>query len=154
MTNLHGILDDIGNALGLSLGELGTNEELLQAAKSLLQGDYVGATVSRIAFVSNYTEPAIYTAEQIRASSQPNAPAPEAVNDQGAPVQKSTWGSLIKPTIIIESPLRKDPYVYAPYGEADPGAYKSNQLLLKWGPFLAIALVGGGFFFLGRATKR
>jgi hypothetical protein len=112
----------------------------------LSSGNVLGATVKRVRFYTQYSAPVDYTPGDIEAASTSGGAGPA--------VAPNPWGSLLKPTFVVESPLSDRPYVFAPYGAADPTAYVERQMLLKWGPIGVAALLAGSFFFLGRASKR
>ena len=120
--------------------------EISKAVSSLMAGDFLGAVVKNVTVYSEYTAPTVYQPPAVRTSNQPGG---ETTKPKGG----STWGSLFKPTIVIDSPLSPEPYVFAPYGVADPEAYRRKQFALVWGPITVLALVGAAAFFLGRASK-
>jgi hypothetical protein len=123
------------------------NSDLARATSALLAGDYLGAVVNKVTFFSEYTAPTVYDPAAVRTSNMPGAPASQS---QGA----NPWGLLFKPTLVVESPLSPQPYVFAPYGVADPEAHKSKQFALVWGPLAVLGLVGGAAYFLGRAAGK
>lgn len=141
------VLQEALARVGIDLKSLAPPDNYVRAAGAVLQGDFIGSTVDSITIYSQYTAPVTYTAADLRRSNAPDA-------DDGQPKSVNPWGVLFKPTVIVNSPLRSRPYVFAPYGMADPEAYKGRQSLVKYGPLLALTLLGGGAFFLGRASKR
>lgn len=114
-------------------------------AQKLSQGDYIGATLSRITIYSEYTRPMVFTAADLKrlAAEKP---------DPNSPARR--YGKLLKPTVIVESPLAPKPFVIAPYGKADPNAWEMNQRRLKLGGAAIVIAVLGGAFMLGRLSKR
>ena len=101
--------------------------------------------LSKVSILSEYSEPVILTAADLKRSG----------GGQSDPNSSARWlGSRLKPTIIAESPILSNPLIVAPYGRADPEAWKKNQSMLKWKLFGVAALLFGGAFLLGRASKR
>ena len=141
------ILQDALAQVGIDLKALAPPDNYVRAAGAVLQGDFIGSTVDEVTVYSQYTAPVTYTAADLRRSNSPDV-------DDGQPKSVNPWGVLFKPTIVVRSPLRQTPYVFAPYGIADPEAHKQRQFLLSVGPVLALAMFGAGVFFLGRASKR
>jgi hypothetical protein len=143
------VLEDALNRVGINLDALAPPDNYVRAAAAVLRGDFIGSTIDRVTVYSQYTKPVVYDAAALRKS---NAPSGESQPSSGPTV--NPWGALFRPTMVVESPLRRTPYVFAPYGIADPNAYKQRQTLLVWGPIGVAALIAGSFFFLGRASKR
>lgn len=117
------------------------------ALAKLSSGNFLGAVVDRVTVYSEYTAPTTYEPQAVQSGNTPGGPTTQ-------PQASSTWGSLFKPTIVIESPLSPQPYVFAPYGVADPTAYERKQFMLTWGPIAVVGLVGVAGYFLGRAKGR
>jgi hypothetical protein len=113
----------------------------------LSSGNFLGAVVDKVTVYSEYTAPTTYSPQAVQGG---NTPGGATTQSQGV----SPWGLLFKPTIVIDSPLSPQPYIFAPYGVADPEAYKSKQFALVWGPLAVLGLVGGAAYFLGRASGK
>jgi len=111
--------------------------------------DLSSALLNKVTFYTDYTDPVMYSPADI---ARAQTAEPDAGRGSTQPV--NPWGALFKPTFVVESPVLGKPFVFAPYGAADPTAYQRNQTLLVWGPIGVAALIAGSFFFLGRATKR
>jgi hypothetical protein len=144
-------LDDALAAVGIDLNALAPPDNYVRAAAAVLRGDFIGSTIDRVTVYSQYTKPVVYDATALRKS---DAGGGAGTGQPESAPTVNPWGALFKPTVVVESPLRRTPYVFAPYGVADPNAYKQRQTLLVWGPIGVAALIAGSFFFLGRATKR
>ena len=142
-------LDDALAAVGIDLDALAPPDNYVRAAAAVLRGDFVGSTVDSVTVYSQYTKPVTYDAANIKRAESPGGAA-----DDGQPKSVNPWGLLFKPTVVIRSPLRSNPYVFAPYGVADPEAYKRKQFALVWGPLTVLGLFGAAGYFLGRASKR
>lgn len=139
-------LTDIANAASTIFGGGGENTDAVIAASgALAKGDLIGGTVKRVRLLSEYTAPIELSAAQIKA-------AAAAKPDPNAPMK--LWGRLVKPTLIIESPLLAQPYVIAPYGQASVDGWKTKQSTLKWGVVGMVTLLLGTAFMLGRWSKR
>ena len=144
-------LEDALATVGIDLNALAPPDNYVRAAAAVLRGDFVGSTVDSITVYSQYTKPVTYNAANIKKAETAGKTGDIA---SGQPKSVNPWGVLFKPTVVVRSPLRSTPYVFAPYGVADPDAYKQRQALLVWGPIGVAALIAGSFFFLGRASKR
>jgi hypothetical protein len=139
-------LTDIANAATTIFGGGGENTDaVINATSAIAKGDLIGGTIKRVRLLSEYTAPIELSAAQIKA-------AAAAKPDPNAPMK--LWGRLVKPTLIIESPLIAQPYIIAPYGQASVDGWKTKQSTLKWGVVGMVTLLLGTAFMLGRWSKR
>lgn len=139
-------LDDVKKAAANIFGTDGENSEALFAAVTAIgSGDLVGGTIKRVRLLSEYTAPVELSAAQIKA-------AANAKQDPNA--HTKLWGRLVKPTLIIDSPLSAQPYIIAPYGQASVDGWKTKRAQLKWGVIGMVTLFLGSAFMLGRWSKR
>ena len=147
---MNGLLEDL---LNTPIGQ-----QVAQAGSQLV-GDQLKKNINAIGLYTAYSEPVVFKGADIARFlpdfKPPATKVPAGGSGTGAP-KKSLLTSIserVKPTIVIDTSFGRK--VIAPYGEATPTEYKTNQRNLLLGVVGIVALYTAGAYYLGyKAGKR
>lgn len=115
----------------------GAVKKTLQDASAIAQNPITGA-VKSIKFWTAYSEPKSYSGQELDAIYRDPTPNP--------------YLKFIQPTIVIDSVLGQR--TIAPYGEADPNAWRENVKQLTIGVSAAVGFSVVGLLVVGAALGR